>query len=510
MKLAELIKGLPIEPIRGSVSAEITGIAEDSRRATAQCLFAARSGLQTDGLDFVGDAVAAGASAVLVPHGATVDVPETVTVLTAPDVAAVLGPLAERLWSRPSEALRLVGVTGTNGKTTVSHLIHHILDTSGLRCGLIGTVRIDDGTRDQKATVTTMSSMTTPPAVDISPTLATMVAHDCLAAVLEVSSHALHQQRTAGLAFDVGVFTNLSGDHLDYHETLDAYADAKAMLFRSLPATGYAVINIDDPASSRMIADCAAQPLTCSLTDRRAECFAEIGRQTISRVEAIFHGPWGSFEVRLPLAGTHNVINALQAAGTGFVLGIGRATLQSALDGCTAPPGRLESVTGPDDPFTVLVDYAHTDAALENVLRTLRPLVPHDGRLRVVFGAGGDRDRTKRPRMGRVAAEIADELIITSDNPRTEAPAAIMDEIASGVPDIRWPKTSLRADRREAIEAAIEVSRPGDVVLIAGRGHEAYQIIGTERRPFDDRIVARQAIASRRQAIPVPTQAGRP
>ena len=501
MKLAELIKGLPIEPIRGSASAEITGIVEDSRRATARCLFAARSGLRTDGLGFVGDAVAAGASAVLVPRGATVEVPATVTVLTAPDVAAVLGPLAERLWSRPSEALRLVGVTGTNGKTTVSHLIHHILDTSGLRCGLIGTVRIDDGARDQSVTMTSMTTMTTPPAVDISPTLATMVANDCRAAVLEVSSHALHQGRTAGLAFDVGVFTNLSGEHLDYHDTLDAYADAKAMLFRSLPATGHAVVNLDDPASSRMIADCAAQTLTCSLTDRRAECFVEIGRQTISRVEAIFHGPWGSFEVRLPLAGAHNVINALQAAGAGFVLGIGRAMLQSALDGCAAPPGRLESITGPDDPFAVLVDYAHTDVALENVLRTLRPLVPRDGRLRVVFGAGGDRDRTKRPRMGRVAARIADELIITSDNPRTEAPAAIIDEIASGVPDDQRSVTTLYTDRREAIETAIGGSRPGDVVLIAGKGHEPYQIIGTERHPFDDRIVARQAIASCRQAV---------
>ena len=507
MKLAELIEGLSIEPIRGSASAEITGIVEDSRRATARCLFAARCGLQADGLKFVGDAVSAGAAAVLIPRGATVDVPATVTVLTTPDVAAMLGPLAERLWSRPSEALRLVGVTGTNGKTTVSHLIHHILETAGLRCGLIGTVRHDDGNRDgttlmtSTATIASMVTMTTPPAVEISPRLATMVANHCLAAVLEVSSHALHQHRTVGLAFDVGVFTNLSGDHMDYHGSLEDYADAKAMLFSSLPSSGHAVMNIDDPASSRMVADCSAQPLSCSLSDRRAECFAEIGRQTISGVEAIFHGPWGSFEVGLPLAGTHNVINALQAAGAAFVLGVGRASLQSALDGCTAPPGRLESVTGPDDAFTVLVDYAHTDAALANVLRTLRPLVPPDGRLRVVFGAGGDRDRTKRPRMGRVAARIADELIITSDNPRTEAPAAIIDEIASGVPDDQRSVTTLYTDRREAIETAIGGSRPGDVVLIAGKGHEPYQIIGTERHPFDDRIVARQAIASCRQAV---------
>ncbi len=493
MKLAELIEGLSIELIQGSASVEITGIEEDSRRATPGCLFAARTGSESDGRAYISDAVAAGAAAVLVPCGTQVDLARSVPVLATPDVAAVLGPLAERTWSRPSEALRLIGVTGTNGKTTVSHLVQHILNTAGLQCGLIGTVRIDDGQRQHAST------LTTPPAPELSALLAAMVGNHCAAAVLEVSSHALHQRRTAGLAFDVGVFTNLSGDHLDYHDTPEAYADAKAMLFRSLPSTGYAVINIDDPAASTMMVDCPAQPLTCSLADRGAECFAEIGRQAITRVEAIFHGPWGSFEVRLPLAGVHNVTNALQAAAAAFALGIGRGTLQSALEQCVPPPGRLEAVTGPGDAFTVLVDYAHTDAALANVLQTLRPLVPPDGRLRVVFGAGGDRDRTKRPRMGRVAAEIADDLIITSDNPRTEEPAAIIDEIAAGVPEARRPNTILLADRRQAIEVSISEARPGDVVLIAGKGHEPYQVIGTERRPFDDRAVVAAALDRRRR-----------
>ncbi len=495
MTLAELIEGLSIELIQGSATAEITGVVEDSRCATPGCLFVARVGAQSNGLDFVGDAVAAGAAAVLVPSGLPVDPSRTVTTLTTPDVAAVLGPLAERFWSRPSDALRLVGVTGTNGKTTVSHLLQHILNAAGLQCGLIGTVRVDDGDREHVAT------MTTPPAVELSARLATMVTNHCSAAVVEVSSHALHQGRVAGLAFDVAVFTNLTGDHLDYHATPEAYADAKATLFRSLPASGYAIVNIDDAAAGLMLADCPAQPLTCSLADRGAECFAEIGGQAITRVEAIFHGPWGSFEVRLPLAGAHNVTNALQAAGAAFALGIGRATLQSALEQCAPPPGRLEAVTGPDDAFTVLVDYAHTDAALANVLRTLRPLVPPEGRLRVVFGAGGDRDRSKRPRMGRVAAQIADDVVITSDNPRTEEPHGIIDEIAAGVPDPQRPNTMLLADRREAIEVTIGRARPGDVVLIAGKGHEPYQVVGTERRPFDDRIVAAQALARHRQTI---------
>ena len=493
MKLAELIDGLSIELIQGSVSAQITGIVEDSRHATPGCLFTARAGFESNGLDYVDDAVVAGATAILVPAGTEVTLPASVTLLAALDVAAELGPLAERFWSRPSAALRLIGVTGTNGKTTVSHLVQHILNTAGLRCGLIGTVRIDDGERELAAT------LTTPPALELSARLAAMVGNHCSAAVIEVSSHALHQRRTAGLAFDVGVFTNLSGDHLDYHNTPEAYADAKAALFRSLPSIGYAVINIDDALASSMMADCPAFPLTCSLIDRSAECFAEIGRQTITRVEAIFHGPWGSFEVRLPLAGAHNVTNALQAAGTAFALGIGRTTLQSALERCVPPPGRLEAVTGPDDAFTVLVDYAHTDAALANVLQTLRPLVPPDGRLRVVFGAGGDRDRTKRPRMGRVAAAIADDLVITSDNPRNEAPLAIIEEIAAGVPESRRPNTILLTDRREAIEVTIGEARPGDVVLIAGKGHEPYQVIGTERRPFDDRAVVTAALDRRRR-----------
>ena len=493
MKLSELIDGLSIELILGSASAQITGIAEDSRRVTPGCLFVARTGTESNGLDFLGDAVAAGATAVLAPRGATVDPPHSVAVLATPDVAAVLGPLAERFWSSPSQALRLIGVTGTNGKTTVSHLVQHILNTAGLPCGLIGTVRIDDGESQQPAT------LTTPSALELSARLAAMVGNHCSAAVLEVSSHALHQRRTAGLAFDVGVFTNLSGDHLDYHDTPQAYADAKAMLFRSLPSIGYAVINIDDVMASSMMADCPAVALTCSLTNRSAECFAEIGRRAITRVEAIFHGPWRSFEVRLPLAGAHNVMNALQAAAAAFALGIGRTALQSSLEQCVAPPGRLEAVTGPGDAFTVLIDYAHTDAALANVLQTLRPLVPPQGRLRVVFGAGGDRDRTKRPRMGRVAAAIADDLVITSDNPRNEEPAAIIEEIVAGVPECRRPNTILLTDRREAIEVTIGEASPGDVVLIAGKGHEPYQVIGTERRPFDDRAVVTAALDRRRR-----------
>ncbi|MHC4100623.1 MAG: UDP-N-acetylmuramoyl-L-alanyl-D-glutamate--2,6-diaminopimelate ligase [Planctomycetota bacterium] len=493
MIITELIEGLPIELVRGPASTVIRDIVEDSRCAAPGCLFAARAGLSTDGRAHVGDAVARGATAILARDaGQLPDLPETVTALSADDVAHLVGILAERLHGRPGATLKLVGVTGTNGKTTVSHLIHHTLRRAGTRCGLMGTIHVDDGRQVEEA------DFTTPPATEISRRLAAMVRNGCTAAVMEVSSHALHQGRTAGLGFDVGVFTNLSGDHLDYHGTLGAYGESKAALLRSVPPTGWAVVNVDDPAATRMTDGCRAHVLSCSLTDAGADCRASIRQQSITGIDSRFSGPWGDFDVHLPLAGRHNVANALEAAAACFALGIGRSALQDALSRCAAPRGRLEPVTEPGDPVTVLVDYAHTDDALANVLRTLRPLVPEGASLRVVFGCGGDRDRTKRPRMGRVAAQLADELYVTSDNPRTEDPQTIIDEITRGIPGLRWPDTVMLVDRKLAIEAAIDRTRPGDVVLIAGKGHEPYQIIGTEKRPFDDRRTAAEALAHHR------------
>jgi UDP-N-acetylmuramoyl-L-alanyl-D-glutamate--2,6-diaminopimelate ligase len=390
----------------------------------------------------------------------------------------------------------LVGITGTNGKTTVGHLIHEMLNDVGIRCGLTGTVQVDDGADTRPA------ALTTPPAVEISRLLRAMVDHGCAAAVLEVSSHALHQRRTAGISFDAAVFTNLSGDHLDYHRTVAAYAETKATLFRTLAPTAAAIVNIDAPAAGRMLRGCRGRVLTCSLRAPGADCYAEVGRQTTRTTEVVFTGPWGSFDAQLPLTGRHNVTNALQAAAVCSWLGVQRADLPLLLERCTAPPGRLEPLTGPHDEFAVLVDYAHTDDALASALEALRDLPPDElgprGRLRVVFGCGGDRDRTKRPRMARVAARFADELIITSDNPRTEDPQAIIDDIVAGIPFDRLADTLTLVDRRQAIEAAIERTEPGDVVLIAGKGHEPYQIIGTRRRPFDDRRVAARALARHR------------
>lgn len=493
--LAELIGGLPVTLVRGSADAVIRDIVEDSRCVTRGCLFIARSGTKTDGRKFIVDAAAGGAAAVLSDNAG--HVPNGVAALVCRDVPLASALIAERFFGNPSSELKLIGVTGTNGKTTVTYLIRHLLGSAGIKCGLIGTVQIDDG-----ATVMA-ANLTTPPSIELSRTLRAMVDHGCRACVMETSSHALHQKRAAGLQFQVGVFTNLTGDHLDYHQTMEAYLDAKAILFENLPRTGFAIINRDDPASDQLVQRTRARVITCSAADRSADCRAKIGSQTITCTAAIFSGPWGKFECNVPLIGRHNVMNALQALAVGHAMGLDRETLREAIATCKAPPGRLEPVTAMHDDFAVLVDYAHTDDALENVLRALRPIVPSGGKLRVVFGCGGDRDRTKRPRMARVACKYADDVIITSDNPRTEDPQAIIDEIRTGVPHDRVGDVLAIVDRAQAIHAAIERTGDGDIVLIAGKGHEDYQIIGTTKRPFDDRHVAAAALAARKTKVVV-------
>ena len=497
MKLSELICDLPVESVRGSDDLCIHRIVEDSRLAEEGCLFVARAGLKSDGRMFIGDAIEAGAVAVLcndaeaVPPGVSPGVSPGVAVIVANDVPLIAAMLAERFHHHPSRRLRLVGITGTNGKTTTAHLIHHILKAADSPCGLIGTVCIDNGRE------THQGDLTTPPAFEISRLLSDMCENKCATCVLEASSHALHQRRTAGLDFHIGVFTNLSGDHMDYHGTSQAYLDAKAILFESLPEDGWAVVNLDDPVSQEIISRSRSRILTCGIDAQKADCHAHIGRQTIDGLEATMTGPWGSIEIRLPLVGRHNVMNALQAFVVAHLLGIDASVIQQSLIQCSPPPGRLEPVGCGEIEYRVFVDYAHTDDALDNVLGALKPLVPAGGVLRVVFGCGGDRDRTKRPRMARIACRWADEVIITSDNPRTESPEAILKDILAGVPDDRDESAYCLVDRQKAIEFAIERSRAGDVILIAGKGHEDYQIIGSTRRPFDDRIIAGKAIAHR-------------
>lgn len=490
--LGQLIDGLPARLVRGSASTLIESIVEDSRQVGSRSMFVARKGQEADGRRFVPQAVEAGCRCLL-SDASVVDSSAPDVAVIVPDagvsIAALAAMISERFHGHPSRRLRLIGITGTNGKTTTAHLLQQLLQSSGRRCGLLGTVLTDTGRSRAPA------SLTTPSAIDISGLLGEMVDNGCVAAVMEVSSHALHQGRTAALTFAGGVFTNLTGDHLDYHGTEDAYRDAKAMLFAQLGPDAFAVVNVDDPSGAAMAGASRAPVLGTSTTGADASCRCLDVHSSMGGTRAVFEGPWGRLDVTTPLVGPHNLSNALQATAVAHRLGLDGPVLQRGLATCTAPPGRLERVTEPDAPFSVLVDYAHTDDALDNVLAALRPLVPENGRLRVVFGCGGDRDRSKRPRMARAAWRFADEVIITSDNPRTEDPDAIIADAFAGVPAERTAATQCITDRRAAIELAVDRSSAGDVVLVAGKGHEDYQIVGTERRHFDDREVARDAVS---------------
>lgn len=518
MNLGVLMEGLKARAAVGPrpETVRICDITDDSRTVVPGSLFIARAGTKADGRKFIPDALAAGAAAVLTDDPG-VSLPAKVPLVVADDVPLVSAQIAERFYGAPSSKLDLIGVTGTNGKTTTAHLIHQILNGTGVRCGLIGTVVIDDGVEVAPAT------LTTPPSTELSRTFARMVEADCKAAVMESSSHALDQGRVAALHYDIAIFTNLTGDHLDYHKTMDAYAAAKAKLFEMLAPEGWAVVNAEDPAAPRMLRDCKARVLRCSILDgsvpRQAvswgsrdhghqDCTATVRSMTMNGTRLLLSGPWGKFETTTRLIGRHNVMNALQAVAACYAAGIQAAALERQLSVAVAPPGRLEPVTASDDPFAVLVDYAHTDDAMRKVLTTLAPLVqnrgkPDGGRLSIVFGCGGDRDRTKRPRMGAAAVELADLVYVTSDNPRTERPSDIIGEVLSGIDAGARFKVAVDADRRHAIHRAIDQARPGDIVLIAGKGHEPYQIVsdgrgGTVTHHFDDREVARAALTERR------------
>jgi UDP-N-acetylmuramoyl-L-alanyl-D-glutamate--2,6-diaminopimelate ligase len=535
MDLAELISGLKVAaapaspvPARG---VRICDITDDSRTVLPGSLFIARVGTRMDGRRFVPDAVAAGAAAILTDaQGADLRIGGPLPLLVAEDLPTAAAQIAERFYGHPTTRLALIGVTGTNGKTTTAHLVHQILCGSGVRCGLIGTVLVDDGVAVGPAT------LTTPPALELSRTFAVMVEAGCRAAVMETSSHALDQGRVSALQYDAGIFTNLTGDHLDYHGTMEAYAAAKARLFAMLPAEGWAIVNAEDPWTGPMLQDCRARVLRCRVEEdagplfqphsedggappgephcadaaEGAECCAAIRSMNMAGTLVMFTGPWGRFEAHLRLVGRHNVMNALQAVAVAWSRGVSPAMLARQVSRALPPPGRLEPVTGPRHAYQVFVDYAHTDDALRKVIAAVSPLVGRaadggpGGRLCVVFGCGGDRDSTKRPRMGAAAAELADIVFVTSDNPRTERPSDIIDAILAGIPAEHRHKVQVDVDRRRAIRKAIEQAQAGDIVLIAGKGHEKDQIVsdgrgGTVRHHFDDCEVAREALAELRR-----------
>ena len=489
MKLSQLVANVDGVSVSSEFDPTVQAVTDDSRKVGAGTLFVARVGSSGDGRAFIVDAIAKGAVAICVDSPSPIgDWNQSgIPIVRAIDANKAATALAHAFHGFPSRAMRMIGVTGTNGKTTTAYLIQHLVRQSGIRCGLLGTVVTDDGV------TRTSSELTTPGGTELAGILGRMVRNDCKVAAMEVSSHALDQGRVDEIDFTVGVFTNLTGDHLDYHQTMDAYSKAKARLFRQLRTGSCAIVNVDDAAHRTMLDGCGAHVLRCSAKDPQSECFADTMKVSLGSTRLKLHGPWGDVEVDFPCVGRHNAMNALQAAASAWAIGINGATIAAAMNTASAPPGRLEPVTSPSDPFAVLVDYAHTDDALLNVLTALRPVVGA-GRIILVFGCGGDRDRTKRPRMALTAVTHADHVIVTSDNPRTESPESIIDEIFTGIPAKSRVQVERECDRSAAIRRAIAVARQGDVVLIAGKGHEDYQIIGREKRPFDDRLEARAAL----------------
>ncbi|HEX7787790.1 MAG TPA: UDP-N-acetylmuramoyl-L-alanyl-D-glutamate--2,6-diaminopimelate ligase [Methylomirabilota bacterium] len=495
-----LLDALAHKTVLGTAPARVTGLAYDSRRVRAGELFVAIPGFKQDGRRFAADALGRGAT-VVVAEGADPLPGSAVARVLVPSTRQALARLADAYHGHPSERLTVIGITGTNGKTTTSLLVEALLAAGGRPTGVIGTIEYRVGAQVESA------GQTTPEALELQGLLARMVQAHVGGVAMEVSSHALALHRVDGIEFDVAVFTNLTQDHLDFHRTLEAYRDAKARLFSVLAAGGKtrrtAVVNIDDPAGAAMLAAAAADPAVRRLTfgrSERAELHARRWESGMSGIRLQIASPRGAIDIASPLVGEHNVMNLLGAAGVGLALDMAPDRIGEILSRVSTVPGRFERVEA-GQRFLVVVDYAHTPDALDNVLATARKLLRPGARLGVVFGCGGDRDRGKRPIMGGIAARLADRVWVTSDNPRSERPEAILAEIEAGVPAEAAGRHESVADRRRAIHAAVAWAREGDVVVIAGKGHETYQIIGGQTLPFDDREVARAALVERGGAV---------
>lgn len=497
MKLKELLAALSPDfsaPAHAALEAEVTGLATNSHACKPGDLFIGMPGTRVDGGEFWGSAIAAGAVAAIVsPTAAQKPAPtpalQAACVIPYPDMVTACARLAAAFYQHPAEKLKLIGVTGTNGKTTTTHLIEFLLNRAQQPTALMGTLY----TRWQGYQQTAVH--TTPFALELQQQLAAAVAAGCQLAVMEVSSHALAQGRVAGCPFEVAVFTNLTQDHLDYHKDLEDYFAAKALLFSPDYLRGRAIINRDDAYGRRLINKLPTDRVwSYSLQDSAADLWTSDLVYEAEGVRGVLHTPQGEFAFQSPLVGQFNLSNLLAAVGAALHLGLEPGLIVQALPQFTGVPGRMEQVQiQPNQDISVIVDYAHTPDSLENMLRAARPFIP--GRMICVFGCGGDRDRTKRPKMGAIAAELADWAIVTSDNPRTEDPERILQDVLTGIPETANP--TVICDRAEAIRTAILQAQPGDGVLIAGKGHEDYQILGTEKIHFDDREQARAALAQR-------------
>jgi len=499
--LQELLDPFDVVKISGDLQSEVVSITEDSRAVRPGSVFVAIQGTQQDGHNFVNQAFAQGATAVVVEEGCFQGVPAEVS----PAVSALihvnnsrkaLGLMAAQLYGNPSRHLKMVGVTGTNGKTTVTHLAKSLLEAQGHQVGLLGTVGYVYGKEHRVA------SHTTPAPVQLQEMLSEMVRAGIDVGVLEVSSHALALDRIAGCEFDIVVFTNLTQDHLDFHQTMEDYFQSKLHLFTDYVADGQksgskrALVNVDDPWASLILQQCPIPVWTFGI-HAKADIQAEAIQLSMNGTQFVVRSPLGRMTITSQLVGEHNVSNTLAAIGIGLEMGMTPVRIEKALEAVSNVPGRFERIQEGQD-FTVVVDYAHTDDALQRLLDAAQTV--KQGGIITVFGCGGDRDRGKRSKMGQVAVRNSDLVVVTSDNPRTEDPQAILCDIEKGIealpPEERCPYQTI-SDRAEAIQSAIAAASSGDLVLIAGKGHEDYQILGTQKVHFDDREEARKALRQR-------------
>ncbi len=479
MILAELLKGIEIIETNADMSADISDVCCDSRKAAEGCLFVAVEGYETDGHKYIPSALDKGASAVL----CRVKPERDCAYILCGDTRRALAAVSANFFGRPTEKLAMIGVTGTNGKTTTTNLVREMYEALyGNSSGLIGT------NQNMIGSTVIETERTTPESRDLQELFAQMVEAGCSAAIMEVSSHSLFLDRVAGIRYKVGAFTNLTQDHLDFHETMENYCDAKAILFRNCE-TG--VVNADDEWAARLTKDASCPIITYSARENGGELYASDIRYESDKVSFTANYRGVSVPAVINIPGKFSVYNALTALGCILALGCGIEEAVGALANCHGVKGRVEVVpTGRN--FTILIDYAHTPDGIDNVLRAVKETAA--GRVGIVFGCGGDRDRTKRPKMGAISAALADYMIITSDNPRTEEPEAIIADILEGIKDTKTPYAVI-PDRREAIKYAIEHAEKDDVIILAGKGHETYQIVGKTKYHMDEREIVSEILA---------------
>lgn len=478
MKLSQCIEELRIIEHIGPQDVEITSLCFDSRLAVEGSLFVAQKGSKQDGHDYIQAVVAQGAAAI-VCETLPAEIKPEVVYLRCENSHAALGVLASAWFGHPSRSLQLVGVTGTNGKTTVASLLYDTMRTLGYKAGLLSTVCVRIDNRELPAT------HTTPDAYAINSLLAQMLEAGCDYAFMEVSSHALDQDRVAGLRFVGGIFTNLSHDHLDYHKTAEAYLKAKKSFFDRLPATAFALTNADDKNGSVVLQNCRAARYTYSYNN-----LADFKARWLESYPDGMHLDVDGQEVHVRFIGKFNISNLLAVYGTALLLGMDRQEVLRAMSQLTPVSGRLEFMNAPTG-YVAIVDYAHTPDALKNVLQTLSD-IQREGKLISVVGAGGNRDKSKRPEMAFEAVRASDVLILTSDNPRFEEPQRIIEDMYAGVPVHARSKVLCISDRKEAIRTACKLAERGDYVLVAGKGHETYQEVQGVKHPFDDKQVIRE------------------